>query len=554
MMANQCATAERLPARWQAAVLHAAALLSLILCNLGVTLYAPAAEAAFRTPFTARFSTNANGDIAHIGNNLLTCGPANDDTGNGNRCDTTQAGTSGSALTTYGHNGATTNTNINVDPNAAALDLFNSSSADLNIPVGSTVLWAGLYWGASSNNAGRNQVLFRSPALSGYTGLTATQLDDNGQPYAGFIDVTSMVQTAGNGTYWVANVRTTAGGVGGHWGGWALVVVYTNNALPLRNMVVYDGYSLVTGTGANGVIIPVSGFLTPLSGTVTTRVGSIGYDGDRSDGVFVGDNLQVVSPASSSAPGTTIFDANNPSNNFYNSTISDLGVMVTSRNPAHNNTYGFDIDRFNLAPGVIANGATSARLEFVTNGEFYYPHAITWTTDIYVPIITPNVVKTLSDVNGGSLVPGDTMRWTISMSNTGVDSGTFLTVKDTIPANTTYVPGSLRVLTTPAADTHGAAGPAVGAYSDAANTAGGAAPTNADDVADYSTVPATCAPAAAPCVIFRLGHGANSTLGGILGFGDATSISFDTLLNDGLSGRPAAPPGGTLITNSAFIQ
>ena len=511
--------------------------LCLALTLLLTILLPDAAEAVIYRNYTARYSANANGDIAHIGNSLLTCDPADADTGTGNACTATTPGTSATLTGTYGVNNSTPMVVINVDPSFAALGLTNSSSADLNLPAGSTVQWAGLYWGGNSNNAQRGSILFKTPA-GGYGSVSATQIDSNGgATYGAFADVTSLVQGAGSGTFWAANMQVSTGAA--NWAGWALVVVYANNALPLRNLVIYDGFALVQGTGANGVIIPIAGFLTPYSGAVVTRVGSIGYDGDRGTGGFQGDALQINS--STNPAYTTISDANNPPDNFYNSTISDLGTMVTSRNPAYNNTYGFDLDRFSLTPGIVGNGATSANLSLITNGEAYYPHVVTWATDIYTPIITPNVVKTLTDINGGALTPGDTMRWSISMANTGIDAGTFLVLADAIPANTTYVSGSLRVTATPAG---APAAPAVGAYTDAAD----------GDTAEYLTTAALCSPAAAPCVRFRLGHGATSAVGGNLNFGEATAISFDTILNDGLSGRPAAPPAGTQINNTAQIS
>ena len=518
----------------------------LLVAALGSLLaVAPDAQAQTVRNFTARYSANVNGDIAHIGNSLVTC-TTGFTMGEGNLCENTRPGTDATSLGSYGVNytgGAGISlTAINVDPSAASLGLTNSSSADLNLASGSTILWAGMYWGANSANAQRGSILLRTPAMGGYTAVNATQIDASGNVYAAFADVTALVQAGGSGTYWGANLQANTGAtptVPGYFGGWALVIVYANNSLPLRNLVVYDGYALVQGTGTLGVNIPVSGFLTPYSGTVTTRVGTVGYDGDRGTTIYQGDTLQISSSTNPSP--TTISDANNPGNNFYNSTISDLGTMVTSRNPAYNNNYGFELDRFNLATGIVGNGATSATLSLITNGEFYYPQVVTWATDIYVPIITPNVVKTLTDLNGGALTPGDTIRWNISMANTGIDAGTFLTVTDPIPANTTYVPGSLRVTATPVGSP---VAPAVATYSDTVDA----------DVAEYITSAPSCAPSAAPCVRFRLGHGANGTLGGTLNFGEATAVAFDTILNDGLSGRPAAPPAGTLITNTASIS
>ena len=82
--------------------------------------------------FTARFSTNANGDIAIVGNTLETCQTSAAD------CANARAG-----LGTVLNNNSFSMTRVNVD--SATLD---SSSARLSLPAGARVLFAALYYGA----------------------------------------------------------------------------------------------------------------------------------------------------------------------------------------------------------------------------------------------------------------------------------------------------------------------------------------------------------------------------------------------------------------------
>ena len=475
---------------------RAAAALALALTTaLG---FVPPADAQVTRSFTTRYSNNLNGEIKLIGNMQLTCSPTGT---NGASCANARAG-SGGLLSNNDF------TMVNVDADADATT-FNSSSASLNLPSGSVIRFAGLYWGATSASTQRNRVLLRTPGAFGYTSIVASAVDTaagQASNYGAFADVTSLVASAGNGEYFLANMQaiTNAAGI---WGGWSLVVVYENNTLPLRNLTVFDGYGLVNGSP--GVVINVSGFLTPLSGPVVTRLGAVGYDGDRS---LTGDTFSVN--------GTAISDANNPANNFYNSTVSDLGVSVTSRNPSYNNTLGVEVDSYTVPTGVVTNGATSATLQLTTGGENYHPHAVTFTTDLYVPIVTPNMTKTVTDLNGGSVLAGDTLRWTISMSNTGQDSATNLILSDDIPANMTYVPGSLRVVS----------GANAGVKTDGSG----------DDQGEYIA-------SGTPRIVFRLGSGANAVNGGTLAYGQSTSVSFDTAVNP-------VVPAGTSLSNSATIS
>src|SRR4029079_12703218 len=96
----------------------------------------PPAEATTIVPFAGRFTTNDNGAITIIGNNVLTCPPSAP-------CTTVQ---------TRGGSGSSSSNNaysmINVDQDGSAFPTFNSSSAELSLPAGATGLFAGLYWGA----------------------------------------------------------------------------------------------------------------------------------------------------------------------------------------------------------------------------------------------------------------------------------------------------------------------------------------------------------------------------------------------------------------------
>ena len=467
-------------------------------------------------PFSIRYTTNTNGNLTQIGNTVMVCTP----------CGTTNI----------------TSTMLNVDKDTDSSTL-NSSSADLTIPSGSTVLWAGLYWGSRSASASIGQVLFKTPSSFGYSSVTASQLDTavGGQTneYGGFADVTNLVNAGGSGTYWVGNIQTTIPAVNtGMWGGWSLIVAYANNNELLNNITVFDGYRIVNN--ATGVTMNVSGFLTPLSGPVVSRIGLIGWDGDDGSVVgapYVGDQFQVN--------GISLYDNCNPStNDFFNSTVCNLGVPNNARNPnaatypaGMTNTMGVDVDLVQLASGIIPNGATSATLKFTTTGELFGAHAAAFVTNLYVPIVTPNVVKTMTDLNGGDLVIGDTIRYTISLSNTGQDTATNVILSDNIPAYTTYVPNSLVI----------ASGPNAGAKSD----------SSGNDQAEYyssgnqNTSPGSACYTGTACVVFRLGTGANGTTGGTLPFYNPppaqTSLTFDVTVNNNI-------PTGWLITNSAFIS
>ena len=492
MIASGAVRGKKERMRRSAGALVACFVVSALLLGVGT-----AAQAADRS-FSIRFQTNDSGNIAMAANTIMTC-PASDPT-----CAAAQGGAPD-------NNNDYVMTWVDVDSDGTT---FDSSSADLTLPAGATVLFAGLYWGGDVN-AGTGGVDAPDPTAKGsvelavpggaYATVSASQVDtSSAQParYQGFADVTAAVAAAGNGTYTVADVQAATGN--DRYGGWSLVVAYHDAAQPPRNLTVFDGFQTVNA-GNPTVTIPVSGFLTPLSGPVNTELGFVTWEGDRG---LTGDSATL--------DGTTLTDALHPPTNFFNSTISDLGVNVTTKNPNYDNQLGFDSSLID-ASGILANGATTATITTHTGGETFFPGVITFATDLYAPYIDP--AKSATDLNGGSLEPGDVIEYSITGTNAGQDGAANTVVTDPIPAGTTYVPGSLDIVSSPG----GISGPKTDAPG--------------DDQAEEN----------GSGVTFRVGAGANASTGGALASGESFEVRFRV--------RVASPtPDGTTITNRARVS
>jgi uncharacterized repeat protein (TIGR01451 family) len=464
------------------------------------------------TPFAPRYQTNDTGDIAIVANTLMTAPASDPDAANA------QNGV-GSRV----NNNDFDMTFVNVDGDPTT---FDSSQSSLALPAGATVQWAGLYWGARSDSAARDQVLLATPGSAGYVALTGSLIGSSADTsYEGFLDVTSLVQKAGTGTYTVANVQATPGF--NQYAGWALVVAYHLDAMPLRNLTVFDGYADVQG---DSTTVTLNGFLTPPSGSFQTSVGVVAYEGDRG---LTGDSLILN--------GTALTDTLNDPNNFFNSTISSpdpsqstRGPASTSfpaRNPGYNDQLGFDAKVVD-ASGILANSATSATIELTTSGDQYFPGVITTAIDVHLPHIkVSQAVRDLSRVDastplpeGGLVRPGDVLEYTLVTENLGPDAAGQVVLTDPLPAFTTLVPGSLSI----------DAGTGPVAQTDAAG----------DDQAEFDS--------AGDQVVFRLGTGATAVDGGTLDAGTAVTIRFRVRVNPGPPG-PAQPADGTLLTNQATV-
>lgn len=462
-------------------------LIALVAMTASFSAARPASAQVIR-PLTPRFSTMDQADFRLAGNTLTTCRTG--DPG----CAAAQNGQGGSA----NNNWVMQHVDVDGDPST-----FNSSFAALALPPGAQVLWAGLYWSGDSQNGTRSMALFQTP-VAGYSTVVASQLDASGGTYQCYADVTARVQAAGSGTYAVANVQTRAGAK--RFAGWMLVVAYRSASEPERNLVAFDG--LVEVLPGASVTLSVTGLQTPPAGIVNTHLGVLAWEGEQ---WTPGDRFLLN--------GTPLGDGLNPPDNFFNSSISELGAHVTTKTPDYANNFGLDIDRV-AAPGVLPNGATSATITLESTEDRFFPGVVTFATDFGVPELGgSNFTKTVTDLNGGGVVPGDLLEYTIQILNSGSDVSQQTVLRDTIPANAVYEPGSMVIL----------AGANAGPKSDAPG----------DDQADFA--------AASNEVVIRIGAGAGAGAGGTLGPGESATMRFRV--------RVASPvPTGSIVSNQAHVS
>ncbi len=523
---------------WRKAAAVALAVLMMTAMVVLVPVVTKVASSQPVASFSPVFSETDNGAIAIFGNANEAC--VTGTTESGTLCDTARQE---SLLTNPGAENDSNNDNnawpmswVNVDPTN---NNYNSSSATVTWPSGSTVLFAGLFWegrecayaggGSPACPPGELNAPADTPASpfdqmklegpnGGYQTITATDFDaattdQHGTGYGGFADVTTMVQQDGEGTWTGADVASSTGY--DMFAGWSLVVAYQNPADPLRNLTVFRGFALVTNSDT--VTLPISGFLSPPSGAPNTEVGVVTGEGDMA---ITGDSMEVDS--------TLLTDAANPSGNFFNSQDTVDGAECgpappttpcdTSRNPAYSNMMGWDLTQV-AAPDAIPNDVTSATVTVETNGDTYYPTAITTQIDNYAPNFA-SPAKSVQDVDGNNPARiGDTLRYTLAFTNIGGDAAEDVVLHDSVPTGTTYVPGSIDLLT-------------------GANAPRQLTDATGDDQGDFDSTKNQ--------VVVRLGDGANATSGGTLNPTDETSVSFEVTVD--------SEAAGTTVTNSGSLD
>ncbi|MGE0553149.1 MAG: hypothetical protein AB7R55_06945, partial [Gemmatimonadales bacterium] len=367
--------------------------------------------------FSVRFTTDARGDIAVIGNKSLDCPDADAN------CAAARAGL-GPSLDNNDF-GAPVYVDIDGDPST-----FNSSEATLAIPAGGSVLWAGLYWSgdyiggvAPPDSTQRDRVRLQTPG-SGYVTVVATRLDDlrlsspERRYFQGFADVTSLVQSGGSGGYRVADIQAALGG--NRYGGWALVVVLGDPAQRPRNLTVFDGWARVNSVTA--VDLNLSGFVTPPLGAFAARFAHVSWEGDLGQ---TGDDVRLN--------GLAITDGLNVAGNVLNSTISRLGTLVTAKNPNHVNQFGVDIDYMDIT-GILPNGTTTAAVNFSSAGDDYLPGVVAFVIEEAAEADV-SVAKT----GPATVGPLGTVTYDVTVQANGPNPAGGIVVTDTLPPGFTFV-------------------------------------------------------------------------------------------------------------------
>ncbi|PES72105.1 hypothetical protein CN507_06300 [Bacillus cereus] len=334
---------------------------------------------------------------------------------------------------------------------------LNSSSAILNLPAGSSVLYAELVWAGTYRTDTEDVTAFLNDNISFTTPAgtfsvtpdpaTAQQGSVGNQfYYARSANVTNLVSAGGAGTYTTGAVpaaRTSADPTISRSAGWTLEVVYQNASLPLRNLSVYAGQEIIDASSPP-VDATISGFATPATGAVTGRVLVTAQEGDSN---IVGDQLRFGPNANATV---ALFGPRNPANNFFQSQIcNDSGNLDTSGTFGDLNQplgialavrrQGWDITNVDASSSLV-NNQTSATVRFVTNGDGYAAAGFGVQIDATGPIINP--VKSVNRTVAGV---GDALTYTITVPNTGTGSAENVVLQDSIPNGTTFVAGSVTV-------------------------------------------------------------------------------------------------------------
>ena len=236
---------------------------------------------------------------------------------------------------------------LNTSENNSSVNcvINTASSATLNLSATQTIEAAYLYW-AGSGSGDFNVTLNTTEITPSRT--FAYTLDTSRQFFAAFADITTLIQNQGNGLYTLSNleqinITSAYCSTGTNFAGWAITIIYSDPALPLNQLNIYDGLESVP----DNITIQLDNL--NVMDTNGAKIGFIAWEGDA--GLAVSEVLQMNGITLSNPPL-------NPANNAFNGTNSFTN---------DSNLYNMDIDVYPIENTINA-GDTSAVIQ-LTSGQ-----------------------------------------------------------------------------------------------------------------------------------------------------------------------------------------
>ena len=387
---------------------------------------------------------------------------------------------------------------------ASVQPLQARTSATLDLPPGSTITYARLYWSALKVGDQPDQ----DAVLDWVYGPQKTIDADHCHPTVQFPfashpdwfyyqcsgDATDYVANWGAGDFRVTDVdaiplQNTLVHVS--YAAWTLVVFYENPNDELRNLALFDGFEMIDPEhNPPSVSVELSGFLVPP-----------GFEAEMTAFMYEGDVPEQGAPSNDRflVNGFPMSNASNPVDDFFNSSRSYLGAPysgdddVPKLSGEPGSMAGYDLDTVNVTSAIKAGdtsatiGADSAYDKFLLGG---------FVTSITNKAPNFDVLKEVEDMNKGPVMPGDILEYTISAENAGNDAAVNAVITDDLEPGITFLPGSIRIVS----------GGVVGTKTDQAG----------DDQGEFANGRVT----------IRVGTGATATQGGKVAVGETVQVKF----------------------------
>ncbi|MED2184457.1 isopeptide-forming domain-containing fimbrial protein [Bacillus wiedmannii] len=421
---------------------------------------------------------------------------------------------------------------------------FNSSTGAFpNIPAGSKVKKAYLFWTAAMGTPGDARTDYRvsdedvrqpvkmKMGNKQYAEVSADSIRkadylpyianhySSGAGYVAYADVTNVIAKQGiSQTVTVANVPQIKfeKGSGYYWGNWNLILVYENYKETVKDMKIWEG--LVSQKSTAWTDISVNKINTPKEGAFKAKFSYFSSQGDPAEN----DGYAYDYGEYDFGLGyQKLKNINGKDNDVNDSSMTEVQVdgtneFVTKKYPGYNpdwtNSFSTDIHTYHLEGAKqVKNDLKEGKMRFRANGgggDIYVLNNTTFVTEHNAPNL--QVDKKALDSAGKEIKEvkvGEEITYQIEVKNdTKNNQAPVSNVKgfDKLDTRLEYVPGSIQYIS----------GSNKGQKTDDAN----------DDEAEFVNNQ----------IDFRIGEGADATDGGVLQPGESAIITFKVKVKESI--------------------
>jgi gliding motility-associated-like protein len=244
-------------------------------------------------------------------------------------------------------------------------NILSTSEASLNLSANDSIVKAYLYWAGSGTgdfDVKLNSISFQAERTFSHQRISSGLTLDY---FSAFVDITDYVSETGNGSYVFSDLDVSSFLaqhfiVKTNFAGWAIIIIYKNDDLPLNQINVYDGLQ--------GVPQELQITLSSLNviDDVGAKIGFLAWEGDV--GIAVNETLTINGSILSNPPL-------NPANNAFNGTNSFTGSTTL---------YNMDLDVYDIQNN-IQPGDSSAEIALTSGQDFVMINAVVTKLNSQVP-------------------------------------------------------------------------------------------------------------------------------------------------------------------------
>ena len=249
--------------------------------------------------------------------------------------------------------------------------ILNTSSATLNLNSSDEIQKAYLYWAGSGT--GDFEVKLNGNTVNATRNFALFQNDLD--YFCAYADVTSIVQASGNGNYTLSELdlqsflsSTAYCNNRTNFGGWAIVVVYKNNNLPLNQLNIYDG---LQGVSRDHQYLSLTLNSLNVIDNDGAKIGFVAWEGDKN--LDINETLRIN--------GDTLSNALNPRTNAFNGTNTFTGSSTL---------YNMDLDVYDIQ-NHIQIGNQTAEIQMTSGADFVMISTIVTKLNSQLPDATISI-------------------------------------------------------------------------------------------------------------------------------------------------------------------